>query len=153
MHTAVWKNEKFSLKKIFRQINSLFSKYLIPLVKTLLSRIFCQKCSNFHTLMWQVLQNAGTPKNFRERNSVTLFGNALIWRKFFLFIFFFRVFDDDNFYILTVWKTRNSLWKKNSSNQSFYIGNHCFHEIFAKLVWERMSAISTQCSASVSSYL
>ena len=49
---TVWKNEKFSLtKKIFRQINSL----VISLVKTLLSRNFCQKCmrlnrSNFQTV-------------------------------------------------------------------------------------------------------
>ena len=40
-HTTVWKNEKFSLtKKIFRQSNAL----VISLIKTLLSRNFCQKC-------------------------------------------------------------------------------------------------------------
>ena len=47
-----WKNEKFSLTKwIFRQINSLVISLL---VKTLLSRNFCQKCrrlnrGNFHS--------------------------------------------------------------------------------------------------------
>ena len=57
MHIAVWKNEKFSPTwKIFRQINSLV--IVISLVKTLLSRNFCQKCvgpkrSNFHTVtLW-----------------------------------------------------------------------------------------------------
>ena len=57
-HTAcstLWKNEKFSLiEKIFRQINSL----VFYLVKTLLSRNFCQKSVklfrlnfyNFHTV-------------------------------------------------------------------------------------------------------
>ena len=39
--TLVWKNEKFSITKtFFRQSNSL----VISLVKTLLSRNFCQKC-------------------------------------------------------------------------------------------------------------
>ena len=39
-HIALWKNEKFSLtEKIFRQINFL----VICLVKTLLSRNFCQE--------------------------------------------------------------------------------------------------------------
>ena len=52
---TVWKNEKFGLtEKIFRQINSL----VICLVKTLLSRNFCQKSVrlnfyNFHTVkLW-----------------------------------------------------------------------------------------------------
>ena len=49
---TVWKNEKFGLtNKIFRQ----FSYLVISLVKTLLSRNFCQKCvrlnrSSFHTV-------------------------------------------------------------------------------------------------------
>ena len=39
-HSIVWKNEKFSLtEKIFREINSSIS----TLIKTLLSRNFCQK--------------------------------------------------------------------------------------------------------------
>ena len=48
---TVWKNENFSLtQKIIRQINSLVISLVI---KTLLSRNFCQKCvrlnrSNFH---------------------------------------------------------------------------------------------------------
>ena len=48
----MWKNEKFGLtEKIFRQINSL----VICIVKTLLSRKFCQKSVrlnfyNFHTV-------------------------------------------------------------------------------------------------------
>ena len=50
---TVWKNEKFGLtEKIFRQINSL----VICLVKTLLSRNFCQKSVrlnfyDFHTVV------------------------------------------------------------------------------------------------------
>ena len=54
---TVWKNEKFTLTaKIIRQIISL----VISLVKTLLSRNFCQKCvrvnfSVFHTLrVWKI---------------------------------------------------------------------------------------------------
>ena len=52
MRYTVWKNEKFSLtEKIFRQINSLVTS----LVKSLLSRNFCQKSvrenfRNFHTV-------------------------------------------------------------------------------------------------------
>ena len=50
--STVWKNEKFFLtEKIFRKINSLVTY----LVKSLLSRNFCQKCvrensRNFHTV-------------------------------------------------------------------------------------------------------
>ena len=50
----MWKNEKFYLtKKIFRQINSLVTY----LVKPLLSRNFCQKCvrenvRNFLTVLY-----------------------------------------------------------------------------------------------------
>ena len=53
---TVWKNEKFSVThKKFRQINSL----VFSLVKTLLSRNFCQiivtvNFRNFHTV-WKVL--------------------------------------------------------------------------------------------------
>ena len=52
---TLWKNEKFTLTKIFfRQINSL----VIHLVNALLSRIFCQKSvrvnfCNFHTVYCQ----------------------------------------------------------------------------------------------------
>ena len=50
-HTTLWKNEEFSLQFFFRQINSLVTY----LVKPLLSRNFCQKCvrensRNFHTV-------------------------------------------------------------------------------------------------------
>ena len=51
-NATVWKNEKFSLtEKKFREINSL----VFSLVKTLLSRKFCQKSvresfRNFHTV-------------------------------------------------------------------------------------------------------
>ena len=50
---TVWKNAKLSLtEKIFREINSLVTS----LVKTVLSRNFCQKCMrenfrNFHTVL------------------------------------------------------------------------------------------------------
>ena len=50
---TLWKNQKFTLtEKIFRQINYL----VISLVKTLLSRNFCQKrvrvnFHNFHTVL------------------------------------------------------------------------------------------------------
>ena len=47
----------------------------------------------------------------------------------------------------TVWK--NEKFSLFSSNQLFcnffFLWNHCFHEIFAKKVWERISAISTLC--------
>ena len=52
LNFTVWKNEKFTLsEKKFRQINYL----VIPLVKMLLSRNFCQKrvrvkFRNFHTV-------------------------------------------------------------------------------------------------------
>ena len=74
MYCTVWKNENFSLtKKIFRQINSLVTY----LVKPLLSRNFRQKCvrensRNFHnvTLLCYSdgLPYAITPKKFREIN-------------------------------------------------------------------------------------
>ena len=56
-HSVVWKIQKFTLtKKIFRQINSL----VIYLVKSLLSRNFCQKCvrenfRNFHSVVTVVI--------------------------------------------------------------------------------------------------
>ena len=50
---TVWKKEKFSLTKFFREIISLVST--LAKIKTLVSRIFCQKCvkvnsSDFHTV-------------------------------------------------------------------------------------------------------
>ena len=55
---VMWKNEKFSLtKKFFRQINSLVTY----LVKPLLSRNFCQKC---------VRENSRTLHNFQFQFSL-----------------------------------------------------------------------------------
>ena len=66
---TVWKSEKFSLiKEIFRQINSL--------VKSLLSRNFCQKCArlklrNFHALkrsLSSFIKNDLTKKTLVKQN-------------------------------------------------------------------------------------
>ena len=65
IHTiTVWKNEKFTVThKKFRQINSL----VFSLVKTLLSRNFCQRSvtvnfRNFHTVavthFWQKIRES-----------------------------------------------------------------------------------------------
>ena len=71
LQSTVWKNRTFTVtQKNFRQINSL----VFSLVKTLLSRNFCQKCvrvnfCNFHTVHWSTIQFIIiTPilKNFRE---------------------------------------------------------------------------------------
>ena len=73
---TVWKNEKFSItKKISRQINFL--------VKSLLSRNFCQKSvrinrSNFHTVVWKLRKNL---------HSLSRFLANILWKKVFNFRF------------------------------------------------------------------
>ena len=65
LHCAVWKNEKFSLTiEIFRQINSL----VIHLVKTLLSRNFCQNC----VTVWKNEKVSLTKQIFRQINSLVI---------------------------------------------------------------------------------
>jgi len=72
-HSAVWKNAKFSHRIFFRENSSL----VISIVKTLVSRYFCQKCvrvnfRNFHTvelklrksslsLFWQKFHESNVP--------------------------------------------------------------------------------------------
>ena len=76
MHNAMW--------KIFRQINSL----MISLVKTLLSRNFCQKyvleiSGNFCTTLWKNEKFTLTQKIFRQINYlVILLVKPLFWRNF-----------------------------------------------------------------------
>ena len=86
---TVGKNEKCSLtKKIFRQcqINSLVTY----LVKSLLSRNFCQKCvrensRNFHTVLWKLRNFTVTifSQKFRQLNFLLkkIFYEINVWKK------------------------------------------------------------------------
>jgi len=64
----LWKNEKFTVtKKIFRQINSV----VFSLVKTVLSRNFCQKSvtvnfRNFHTVLLSLLAKISSKQRFTK---------------------------------------------------------------------------------------
>ena len=83
MKSTVWKNEKFTLTgKIFRETNTLVKS----LLKTLLSRKFCQKnvrvnLHNFHTVyqVWKEGKNLLPFFSFAKRKS-----NMIYWRKTFL---------------------------------------------------------------------
>ena len=147
-HTVVctlWKNEKFTLTKIFFcQINSL----MIYLVNALLSRNFCQKrvkvnFRNFHTVVWK-LQRFCT--NFSQ-----------IFRE----IKLHTMWEDKN--VDTLWDTRNGsknnimkkkmlllsekclLWtfsvcfhinKKTEKIELILQSRNHFHLIFIKKVWK-----------------
>ena len=71
--------EIHSYRKIFREINSL--------VKTLLSRNFCQKCvredfCNLHTTVWKNEKFGLTEKIFRQINSSNFLSKNVAFTKF-----------------------------------------------------------------------
>ena len=76
VHCSLWKLRKFTLTEKFHRINYL----VISLVKTLLSRIFFQKCvrlnrSNFHTVQCTVVEKQEIlfhQKIFRQINCLVV---------------------------------------------------------------------------------
>ena len=131
----MWKNEKFSHLKIFRQINSLVTY----LVKPLLSRNFCQKCMrgnsrNFHTVLLYVWVLHSVEKYFVKW---TLFRNFFQGINIIFTKFLFKCMNNFRT-VLRVQrgKMEDLLSQKNiSSNQcsSNFFSRHYFHEIFTKI--------------------
>ena len=136
------KNENFTLtEKKFRQITYL----VLFIVKTLLSRNFCQKCEtksqqfpNCGVEKWEILSH------WKKISSNQLFSN--FFSKTIVFTKFLRKKCEREFLQFPHCAMWNSIsLKKIRQINSYQIlsWKRYFHEIFAKKVWERICAIST----------